>query len=206
MKSYPSSGQVFEDLGDKVLEAIDGAVGRARADLTEYRTARPSWVAQHSERGLASWIHDRLWFHLAALLDPVDSVAVVDKEPTREFGVGINYRLRVKRHHDDGAVSTYPTLGAVEFMAQEPQLSIDGMESVHLIAGYYWDRDARDVGPAVISLRDGQDHIIWIEPITAYGGGEALGGADRPVIPTPTRPNIDVGAVMPDAAQEQAPE
>jgi hypothetical protein len=135
-----------------VLEPIDGAVRLARKDLTEYRTAHPSWAAQHSERGLASWIHDRLWFHLAVLLDAVDSVAMVDKEPTREIGVGINYRLRVKRHHDDGAVNTYPTLGAMEFMAQEAQLCIEGMESVHLIAGYIWDRDARDIGPAVISL------------------------------------------------------
>ncbi len=96
-------------LGDKVVHGLSRAVTLGRNDLADYRAIRPGWVASSSERGLASWIHDRIWYHLVAQVDGIDEVTIVDQEPTREMYVGVTYRVRVKRHHTDGTVNSYPT-------------------------------------------------------------------------------------------------
>jgi hypothetical protein len=190
MKSYPSSEDVFSGLGDKVLDAIAEAVERTKADLRGYRKSLPDVVAQSSERGLASWIHDRNWYNLIALLDGVDDVAIVDREPIREIGVRSIFRLRLKRHHLDGTVSTYPTQGALEFMLQGPRQGVlDGFEEVRLICGYEWRRDSREIGQALISLRDGIDQVVWTESVDQRDMGS--GGARLPVRPTPPPPDID---------------
>lgn len=207
MKSYPTPGQVFDDLGDKVLGALVWSVDQARTDLTTYRAAYPLWVADASERGLASWIHDRLWAHLTVALVDVDSVTLLDKEPTREISVGTNYQLRMKRHHEDGAVSTYPTQGAIEFMAQdEGQLSLVGLGLVKLIAGYNWNKDSRDMGVACLSLRDGKDNVVWHEDIPTALGGQTGGAVVRPVAPQPTPPRIDATPLRPGETEETNPE
>lgn len=202
MKSYPSWEDVRPALGDKVVDAIGQAVDRARSDLTDYRKVRPLFVAEASERGLAGWIHDRVWAHLVALLDETPGVAFVDQEPVREMWVGLNYRVRVKRHHEDGRVSTYPTQTALEFLAQA-QLVIDGLDPVHLIAGYTWLREVRDLGPAVISLRDGND-IIWQRDLSPLA--EGMGDSSKlPVLAEPPAPVIE-GAATGDDAKTQGSE
>lgn len=185
MFSDIQSDSVLADLGDKVVEGIAAAVRDTRNDLTEYRRWRPSWVAQSSERGLANWIHDRMWVHLREHLEHLDECVFDDCEPERRFRVANRYHFRAKRHDVDGAVATYPTQGALEFMEQE--LTLDGMEEVRLIGGYTWDREERKILQPVISLRDSLDNVIWVEPLPEPAGGAAA----TPLAPTdPTAPPL----------------
>ena len=196
MESYPAAEQVLADLGDKPVAALATAMGLARDDLSTYRSTFPAWVAEASERGLASWIHDRVWYHLSALVDEIDDVVLLDREPTRELWVKTTYRVRIKRHHVDGRVSTYPTQTALEFLAQGAgQLRIEGLEEVHLIAGYLWDRDVREVGDPVLSLRDG--NVIWIERLLQPNAGTGGAPVPLPTTPEPTMPTIDVTVIEP---------
>ncbi|MFG3147208.1 hypothetical protein [Streptomyces sp. NPDC048243] len=196
MISFPQSPKVLSGLGPKVTHSLVRAVDLAAGDLQTYRETYPSWVAQHSERGLANWIHDRLWAHLIAELDGHPGVTLTDGEPTRELTVGISYRLRVKRHRDDGQVSSYATQTALEFFAQGPQEAFPGFEEVRLTAGYEWDPDARKIGEAVLSLRDGQEKVVWLVPLRSAGEPPATGTVQpvQPTTPTPQLPSIDVPA------------
>lgn len=204
MKSFPDSRLVLGALGDKVTDALSRSALLAKADLLEYRRQHPAWVAAHSERGLANWIHDRQWDHLMILLTGVEGVSIVDKEPIRDIYVGLNIHVRVKRHHFDGRVSTYPTQAALDFMNQSPfiQDTLDGLEQIHLIAGYHWEKEVRDVTAAVLSLRDGIDKVIWmIElPLPDESGSEI---SPIPVVPTPKPPVIDTD-MLKEKGQERS--
>lgn len=175
MKSYPDVEEVLEDLGEKVKAACLSAVAKARTDLADYRSIRPEYLADASARGLANWIHDRIWAHLDGALEDVGEARVFEQGATREVivdGVARTYRIRAKRHDVAGRVSTYPTQGALEFLDQPPaQLTFEGLEQAHLIVGYQWEADAHEIGPAVLSLRDGMDTVIWLteleEPVPA---------------------------------------
>jgi hypothetical protein len=203
MKSFPTSDEVLGALGDKVAEALSRSALLAKEDLLEYRRLRPAWVAAHSERGLASWIHDRQWDHLTALLTGVAGVSFVDKEPIRDIWVGINYQLRIKRHHWDGRVSTYPTQAALDFLAQpETQETLEGLGEVHLIAGYSWDKEMRDIAAGVLSLRDGLNKQIWLIELP-LPGIPGTGVSTMPTSPTPTAPTIDTGALKEKGEERQ---
>jgi len=196
---------VAAELGDKVMEALSLTVSMAKEDLLEYRRLRPAWVAAHSERGLAAWIHDRHWLHLAGLLSGISGVAVHDAEPVRDVFIGVNYRLRVKRHHWDGRVSTYPTAAALDFMAQPCwQPTLNGMHEYHLIAGYSWDKEIRDITAPVLSMRDGlHRRTIWmieLPPPRNYGG---TAPASFPPSPGPSRPTIDTSRVPTEQTEEK---
>ncbi len=188
MKSYPRSDEILADLGDKVLNAFSLSVAEARVDLLKYRRENPLWVAEATERGLANWIHDRLWQHARINLDFPD-VSFRDEEPRREFWVGTRYRFRLKRHHDNGRLSTYPTDAALDFYIQPDELP--GLEELRLTVGYDWLRDERDIGPAVITLRDGLDQVIWIEQLPPPATGRVV---EHPASPVdgPVAPSIDV--------------
>ncbi|MFE3202876.1 hypothetical protein [Embleya sp. NPDC059237] len=194
MISYPESDEVLAGLGSKVVQGLVHAVVQARADLLRYRMREPAVVAQHSERGLANWIHDRMWAHLVAVLDGHPEVTLSEGEPTRELVVGLRYRLRIKRHRDGGQVSSYGTQTALEFFAQGHQDTFPGLEELRLTAGYEWDADARDIGDAVLSLRDGKDHIVWLEHLVDTGelGGSGAVQPVRPSTPSPALPSIEV--------------
>ena len=161
MTLYPSADDTLDALGDKVVQAIADAVDNARDDLAEYRAIQPGWVADHSERGLANWMHDRVWARLRATLDSVPGVILHESGPTREITVNDYVRVRIKRHDTAGNVTAYPTLASAEFFAQPTATSFEGMEQIHVVAGYRWLKDSRDVAEAVLSLRDGIDNIIW---------------------------------------------
>lgn len=186
MNSLPESAQVLDDLGDKVVEAISRSVSRSRGDLADYRTWRPDFVAQQSKRGLANWLHDRLWFHLTVLLEGVPNVFLVDDGPTREVTVGLSYRMRVKRHQPDGAVSTYPTQTALEFLDQpNQQLVLASMEEHHLIAGYEWLNDSYEIGVPVLTMRDGRDNILWQIELPEFGDEATASPIQRPATGPP---------------------
>ena len=198
MASYPTSDQVTSELGEKVTDALSRTVAMAKADLLEYRRLRPAWVAAHSERGLAAWIHDRHWLHLAGLLSGISGVTVHDAEPIRDIYVGINYHLRVKRHHWDGSVSTYPTAAALDFMSQPLwQPTLQGLHEHHLLAGYSWDKELRDIIAPVLSMRDGlHKKIIWMIELAPPSDSSSAAPVQFPTSPAPSRPTIDTSRVL----------
>lgn len=200
-----SSDQVLDGLGGKVVDAFGAAVVGARGDLAAYRELLPSVVADHSDRGLLSWLHDRAWRHLRGELDGVPGVSFVDKPPVRDLWVGTGFRCRVKKHDIAGLVRTYPTRAALDFMAQPEQPTIDGFGIIALCAGYIWDPADREVGPAVLSLRDGVDNLIWMHRLAEPDAGNPAASI-RPILPpvTPRPPVVDVpSAHRDDAAPER---
>lgn len=176
--------RVLDELGDKVLEALAASVTGARRDFLRYQAALPDFAAQASSRGSANWIHDRLWHHVRALLDDVDDVLLIDLGVTREIVLGGRYRIRMKRHRPPAQVATYPTQTAMDFMSQAPQqLVLDGLEQVNLIAGYVWFGDSSEIGPAVLSMRDGQDNVLWVHELPETD----LGRSSNVATPLPPR-------------------
>ncbi len=195
MFSYPGSVDIIAELGEKVIDGFARAVQDTRADLATYREGFPHFVAQASERGLANWIHDRLWYQLNVRLGELPDVHFSDREPHRELRVGTRYLFRVKRHTELGGISTYPTQTALDFLQQVPmQHSLDGLDEVRLIMGYIWDPDTRSIGPAVISLRADRDTVLWMEELSAPASSAS--GVTTPLTPRPgpAAPEIDVQA------------
>ena len=157
---------LLDQLGDKVTGAVAAAVVETRADLTQYRAEHPIWVASSSERGLANWINDRLWDHLVGLLDGFDMVVAHERGSTRELIIRDRIRIRVKRHDMNGAIATYPTQTALSFYEQSGQLVIfGGLPEVYLAVGYVWQRESREIGVPVVSLRDGVDNLLWMHEL-----------------------------------------
>jgi len=190
MKRYPEPDEVIEALGDKVVAALSAAILGAKDDLAEYRQGMPHFVADHSPRGLANWIHDRIWARIVAELDGVESVSFVDSGPLRELYVNADFRLRFKRHSPTGAIRSYPTVGALDFITQEPDLlSLIGIRTLNLTAGYEWDDLARTMGEPVLSLRDGSfEDVLWMSTLPAAGGTIT---PIKPVTDGPTPPVIE---------------
>jgi hypothetical protein len=194
MKSFPLSQQVFDDIGEKPLRTFAQCVAGARTDLADYRRLLPHFVADHSERGLANWISDRLWARLVNLAEAVPGMEMIEQGVLREVTIGYNFRLRVKRHDVVGDVASYPTPTFLEF-AEQPEGQLEGLKETRLIAGYEWLKDRRDIGDAVMSLRDGKDNIIWCERLPLPEEGEAGGDVITPQTPTPPAPVVDVGDI-----------
>lgn len=200
-----SESKVLEGLGNKVTASLSLAVALTAQDLRKYREVFPSFVSQSSERGLANWIHDRLWVHLNSLLDGHPDVTLSEGEPTRELVVGMTYRLRVKRHREGAQVSSYPTQTALEFFAQGVQDMFPGFEEVRLIAGYQWEPDAREIGEAVLSLRDGKDNIIWHLVLPAPETGiSGIGGSLVPIQPVGPQVPALPAIVLPETERREA--
>lgn len=203
MNAHPLQHVILVELGDKVQSAVAESVAAASDDLAWYRQQHPAWVAQHSERGLANWIHDRVWAHLMQRLDGEADITVVDREPTRVFRVGLKYLIRVKRHGTGDRISTYPTQTALQFYQQGQQSLFPNMHEVRLAAGYLWDADARAMGDAVISMRDGLDNVVWSVVIALDPGS---GGVSiRPMPAGPTDPIIDVPGAAGDESGQADP-
>ena len=145
-------------------------------------------MAESSPRGLANWIHDRLWHWVVTHFEGIEDAVIVEKGATREVTVNGKFRIRLKRHSESGRVSTYPTQAALEFMEQPAeQLTLDGLEMMHLIVGYRWESDTHEIGPAVLSLRDGLDNPLWevelSEPTTDTTVVDRVAPAVEPGLP-----------------------
>jgi len=202
MNSPPEPSEVFIDLGDKFLEAVSLAVGHTERDLRSYRRGHPLIVAGHSQRGLASWIHDRLWVNLAALLEGVPDVSIRDAEPNREIFVGLKYQVRLKRHNLQGGVTTYPTRTALSFLRQRQQ-TLDGVDQVSICAGYYWEAETRSIGEPVISLPKDRSRAVWCEVLASAEEGESgLFVLQPPPQRRPVPPMIDFPADDRSGVQE----
>ena len=162
-----------------------------------YREKLSEIVATSSSRGLANWVHDRMWYHVVSSLEHLDHIFIVDKGPVREIVVEGTYRIRLKRHDKRGRVRTYPTKTALAFLSQPPeQLVLFGFDKVHLIAGYQWESTTHEIGPAVLSLRDGLDNLVWMIELPAPDAGtsvSSINGPYRPESPEIGFPEDDTG-------------
>ena len=204
MKSYPTFQDVLDGIGEKSTAAFVLSVKRTKTDLRTYRETFPQWVADASERGLANWIHDRQWSHLARFAEDIPDMETVEKGVLREIIVGVNYRFRFKRHSDIGIVASYRTEQFLGFVGQSDQ-QLPGMEETRLISGYEWIKDAREIGPAVLSLRDGEDNVIWNRPLpdVADTDEDATAPIITPQRSAPTVPVVEVpGAIGQETREE----
>lgn len=189
--SFSADGdKVLEFLGDKVLATWASAVAKAAGDLAEYRSALPSLAAANSPRGLANLIHDWLWQHLRAETDDLEEVSIYEIGPTREMVVRGRVRIRVKRHHGEGAVASYPTIEALRFYRQHPptrQLVLfeDLPEVVNLVFGYTWHRDVGEIGAATVSYPVSRSLPLWLREITPDTPSGII-APSRPDAPVPT--------------------
>jgi hypothetical protein len=185
---FPSYDEVHAEIGDKVVNAMAKSVVNARADLATYRDVFPHFVSDQTERGLANWIHDRMWKHLVDGVSDNTAVQISDNGTTREIRVGINYRFRAKRHDEESSTRSYPTQSVIEFHIQEP--TFDGLSELRLDYGYRWVLEERRMGEPVMSLRHGKD-LIWdqILDTEAFGQGTNFG---RPETDSP-RPSVSIG-------------
>ncbi len=191
LQTLRRKARVLEELGEKVLDALADAVDAARNDLRTYWTTLPGIAAQSSPRGMANWIHDRVWSHACRLLDSIDDAVCYEKGPFREIIVRDRYRMRLKRHRPLAAVATYPTQGALDFMEQpDGQLVLAGMEQLRLICGYVWE-DSGEVGPAVLSMRHGIKNVLWVHELSSTeGSATPLPGREGPT-PSVVRSRLD---------------
>jgi len=164
--------------------------------LRVYRQTFPMWASDGTDRGLLNWCHDRSWAHLSVRFDGMTEVSVIDRIPTREFYVRTRYRLRWKKHDLNDMTSAYPTQMVLDFEAQD-QAALDGLERVHLTAGYRWDPTSREIADGVLTLRDGRDNVIWAhlldEPKGGYGVTQVtpIAPSSGPSTPSITMPKRD---------------
>ena len=103
-------------------------------------------------------------------MDDTDVVCLIDLGATREIVLGDRYRIRMKSHKPASRVASYPSHAALAFMQQAPeQLVLDGLEQIRLIGGYEWIDETSVIGPSVLSMRDGQDNVLWVHELPEPG-------------------------------------
>lgn len=201
MNFHATPDEVFDRLGDKIVLGLGDAVADARQDLATYRGSLPEFAATDSPRGRFNWIHDRMWSRAKERLEGVPDVVFVEKGPLHDMWVRTEFRFRFKQHSLLGAVRSYPTTAALQFIAQDPDLF--GQSTTNLIAGYEWLSDVQEMGDPVLSLRDGSfEDPIWM--VTLPTSGTAALGTVHPIVPNddaPSIPAIDVPKL--DAADKQ---
>jgi hypothetical protein len=142
MNSHPESDTILDSLGDKFLSTLIESVVGSRADIDLMRAWQPSWFPRMHSRTLANLIHDRMWDRMVTAVSDDPGVVVIDHGVIRELQVGVNIRLRVKRHNDD-AISTYETTAALMFYKQPTQLALDGLDPITLAIGASSRRSCR---------------------------------------------------------------
>lgn len=164
---------VLAEVGDKFLLALVRATAAAGDDLTLMRAWQPRWCAGMFQREIAGLVHSRIWWYLTHDLRGMDGVQLHTKEPHREVRLvgplGRTVAVRIKRHSDQDRISSYPTASDIEFWGGSRH-TVGGMEEITLAAGYRWDREQEQVGPAVISYREGRDNLVWAVEVEAPDG------------------------------------
>lgn len=181
----------MNDLGDDFVQAFIGAVDGARDDFSEFRAWQPSWFAGFSGRFTANFLHERIWDRLVRSASGMEAIHIHDREPVRELRSGTTYLMRVKRHHPGDRISAYPTEASSAFWSNS-MVTLDGLESLSLALGYYWDADLRAVGDAILSFRDGKDNPIWA--IRLRGDTTTTSGFTWEAV-APELPELDLSAI-----------
>lgn len=180
---------VLKAIGQDNLNRLGISVRATRQDLAEYRRALPRLAARHTNRGLLNWIHDQYFANVLATFENVEGRSVRDEEPIRELYLGSLLRFRFKAHDATDMVSSYPTTAFQEFAAQEQLLP-----EVRLIAGYRWDKEAGQIGEAVVTARNGRNNVLWSVMLGEDRSGEDDEGVftPRPAPDLPSLPSIGV--------------
>lgn len=210
MISRPSPEEVTAEIGDKVIDALRLGVSRAKEQFREYQQQHPDWLANNAKRTVADLIHDWMWAAVVAALTTVSKhpaseadettphVTIIDRDPLRELSIRVesehrlSYLIRLKRHHMDGATSSYQPQTVIDFELQGRNQTFPGFGEVRLEAGYEWDEETRAIGTALITLRDGRNNVIWTLPLSPDAGSAADGVVTRPTTPEPVPPVVGV--------------
>ncbi|MBB4686525.1 hypothetical protein [Amycolatopsis jiangsuensis] len=198
MISHPVMDTVVAELGDKVILGLARAARHGKREYSVYREEHPDWVAINTPRTIACLLHDWMWSEVDRQFADLDHIHLIDDNVKREILVQVSsaerlhYRVRLKRHHLDGRTSSYRTQNVIDFESQGATDSFPGFDECRLEAGYEWDRETRSMGPGVLTLRDGQDNVIWTYQLPDEPSGEAGGVVAYPNVPGPTLPTVDV--------------
>lgn len=196
---YPAEQKVLDGLGSDFLQVFVDAVAGAREDYAVFRREHPDWLAGFASRSTAAVMHERLWGRLIALVDALEGIRIVDEPPVREIIIGMSYRARIKRHHLDDTIASYPTASSLAFWAPGAA-TFDGLEQYSLALGYEWDEETREPGAAVVSLRDGTQRAIW--KISLDRDEEKEAGFTWSSV-EPRLPQLDLSAVLTEADDEE---
>lgn len=152
--------KVIDRLGNHFVEALVDAVDGAREDYTDLKAWHPDWAPSYSSRFIANFAHERIWARLVRAIDGAPGIHIRDEEPYREILSGTAFVTRVKRHLPGDRISAYPTAGSLAHWSNRA-LTLEGLESMSLAAGYYWDEETRAIGDPVLSLRKEMDKPVW---------------------------------------------
>lgn len=195
---YPTYDVVLKDLGDRFIHTFIDAVEGARADYAEFKDWRPGWFPSFTDRFTANFLHERIWDRLVRDTAEMEDIHVSDQEPVRELRSGSTYLIRVKRHRTGDRIAAYPTKSARQFWTNE--LTLEGLESVNLALGYYWDDELREVGDPVVSFRDGKDKPIWA--CRLHRESSTATDFTWEPISSPALPDIDLSSIAPETEEE----
>ncbi len=184
--SFPTDSVVLEEIGHEFIAAHVSALARVKERYQDFRQSA-FFPPLATQRLVANFIHDWLWAELVSQVESLSHVTVVDKEPLRQIYVE-KYRIRLKRHDVNEAISTYPTAGVRAFWTTgEP---LPGLEEYALAFGYVWDDQSRQIGDGIITLRSSHDDVVWakvIQPDTGVVGFRVV---------DPQLPMLDLSAII----------
>lgn len=195
-----SAESVAEFLGQPVLTAITDARDSSADDLEMWRRTSPSEIAASSARGLANRIHDRFMHHMLVKLDGAEGVRLDERGSTRQFVVNERVILRCKRHDEQNKIKSYPTRAAIEHWGGT--VTLDGMATINLAAGYRWDKELRELGPAVLSFRKS----LHARPLWTVDLGRSVSVADPVRIVGPLMPGMPAIDLFGIGAEQQESE
>ncbi|WP_022891122.1 hypothetical protein [Agromyces subbeticus] len=178
-----SAESIAEFLGQGVLSAVVNARDLSADDFERWRRESDE-IATASARGIANRINDRFVHHMITELDGRDDVVFKERGTTRQFIVRQRVVLRCKRHDVSNRIESYPTAGAIAHWGGS--ITLDGLSTINLAAGYRWDKELREIGPAVLSYRRGlRAKALW----TVELGRDQTAAAPISITP-PVRPDM----------------
>lgn len=193
----PTADEVIAELGSDIVNNFVNAIDEAREEYESVRQSIPTSIVAFSARTTANVIHDLIWKHLKIRLATNSSVEVIDKEPNQELVISGRFQIRIKRHTDSDRIATYPTDAAMDFWGVSEALP--GFERYSLALGYYWDKETRVFGDAVISFRESLNKPIWA--IRLRSNSSNVRGFNYEAI-RPDLPEVDLTGVAWDAKVE----
>lgn len=200
---------VVSELGDKVILGLARSAQHGKQQYRIYRDLHPDWLAINTQRTIACLLHDWMWSEVDRQFEDLEHISLIDNNVKREILVRVDsadrllYRIRMKRHHLDGRTSSYRTQTVIDFETQGVTQSFPGFDECRLESGYEWDTETRSIGPGVLTLRNGQDTVLWTYQLPGEPGGAAGPGGPivYPTVPGPKPPTVDVDGVSADMHQ-----
>ncbi|MCL3777535.1 MULTISPECIES: hypothetical protein [unclassified Actinomyces] len=195
---FPTAEEVTDDLAD-VTPLFGAAYSEMTKEYARLRREEAGLITRLSKRTVAGILHNLLWSSFSARVAALPRVMAIDEEPVHQVGIGLRYRVRIKRHRPDERIAFYPTRAAMEFWASA-QGTFSGLRGCSLAFGYVWDPDLRAPVDAAISLQDGRDGAVWM--IRLAPDEDAVHGFSFEHVP-PSLPGLDLSAVLWEAAGDE---